>query len=334
MTSGHRVLVVDDDEDLRDLLSYLLVSRGGYEAVAVPSAEVAIERVRDERWDVVLTDVHMPGASGLALAEEVHRDHPLLPVLLMTSQPSVDIAVRAVRQSLTDFLVKPLDPDTVLKAVARALTLRVGSARRVLAIGAHPDDVELGAGATLADHARQGDELRILTMSRGRIGGDAEIRAEEAAGAARILGAELTLGDLEDTNIQQQGATVTLIEAAVAAFDPDTVYVHSVHDVHQDHRSVHQAAMVACRGVPRVFCYQSPSATVDFRPSKFVSVETAMDRKIEAIAAFASQVAIRDYMEADLLKATARYWGRFGRCRYAEPFEVVRDSQEVPRGHH
>ncbi len=331
MAPPARVLVVDDDEDVRNLLTYLLVHRGGYDAIAVASAEAALLRVRDEDWAVVLTDMHMPGASGLELAEEVHRRHPGLPVLLMTSQPSVDTAVLAVRQSLTDFLVKPLDPDSVLKSVARALTLVRGNARRVLAIGAHPDDVEIGAGATLADHARRGDDIRILTMSRGRIGGDAEVRAGEAAHAARLLGAELFLGDLEDTNIAEQGATVTMIEATVTSFDPDTVYVHSEHDVHQDHRAVHRASMVACRGVAQIFCYQSPSATVDFRPTRFVSVEGVLDRKLEAIAAFESQVAIRDYLDEDLLRSTARYWGRFGRCRYAEPFEVVRDSQEVPR---
>ena len=334
MSAVPRVLVVDDDPDLAQLLRYLLVDQGGYDTVVASSAEEALERVAAEDWDVVLTDMHMPGASGLQLAEEIHGRQPRLPVLLMTSQPSVDTAVLAVRQSLTDFLVKPMDPQTTLKAVARALTLRSADVRRVLAIGAHPDDVEIGAGATLADHAKRGDEIRILTMSRGRIGGDEERRAVESADAAHVLGAELVLGDLEDTNITEHGATVTLIEATVGSFDPDTVYVHSVSDVHQDHRAVHRAAMVACRSVPRVFCYQSPSATVDFRPGRFVSVEEVMDRKIEAIAAFASQVSIRDYLAEDLLRATARYWGRFGRCRYAEPFEIIRDSQEVPRAQH
>jgi LmbE family N-acetylglucosaminyl deacetylase/CheY-like chemotaxis protein len=331
MSQIRRVLVVDDDEDLRNLLSYLLVNRGGYDAIAVGSAEEALKRIESEDWDVVLTDIHMPGASGLDLSEEVQRRRPALPILLMTSQPSVDLAVTAVRQHLSDFLVKPLDPETVLKAVARALTARAAGTRRVLAIGAHPDDVEIGAGATLADHVRRGDEIRILTMSRGRIGGDAATRAGEAAEAARLLGAELSLGDLEDTNIPAQGPTVTMIEAAVEAFEPDTVYVHSLHDVHQDHRSVHQAAMVACRQVSQVFCYQSPSSTIDFRPSRFVSVEPMLDRKLRAIAAYGSQVTIRSYLDEDLLRSTARYWGRFGRCRYAEPFEVVRDSQEAPR---
>ncbi len=70
-----------------------------------------MQRIEAEDWNVVLTDMHMLGASGLALAEEVHRQQRGLQVLLMTSQRSVDTAVLAVRQSLTDFLVKPLDPD-------------------------------------------------------------------------------------------------------------------------------------------------------------------------------------------------------------------------------
>ncbi len=136
---------------------------------------------------------------------------------------------------------------------------------------------------------------------------------------------------IEDTNIEEHGESVTMVEDTVASFEPDIVYVHSVHDVHQDHRAVHRASLVACRSVAQIFCYQSPSATVDFRPTRFVSVEGVLDRKLEAISAFASQVQIRDYLDEDLLRSTARYWGRFGGCRYAEPFEVVRDSQEVPR---
>jgi len=96
-------------------------------------------------------------------------------------------------------------------------------------------------------------------------------------------------------------------------------------------RAVHRASVVAARGVPRVLCYQSPSATIDFRPSTFIPAEAGLDAKLHAIAAFGSQTAIRDYLEPEALTATARYWGRFARIRYAEPFEVVRSSPEVYR---
>jgi hypothetical protein len=96
--------------------------------------------------------------------------------------------------------------------------------------------------------------------------------------------------------------------------------------VHQDHRNTHQATLVAVRQVGRVYCFQSPSATVDFRPTRFVAIDAQLDRKLLAIDAFGSQVEIRAYLEPDLIEATARYWSRYCDGRYAEPFEVVREA--------
>jgi LmbE family N-acetylglucosaminyl deacetylase len=107
---------------------------------------------------------------------------------------------------------------------------------------------------------------------------------------------------------------------------PTIVYTHSLHDVHQDHRNTHRAVMAAAREIGSVFCFQSPSATVDFRPARFTSIDAQLTVKLAAIGAFASQVALRWYLEPDLIEATARYWSRFGRCRHAEAFEVARDQ--------
>jgi LmbE family N-acetylglucosaminyl deacetylase len=111
--------------------------------------------------------------------------------------------------------------------------------------------------------------------------------------------------------------------------EPTDIYTHSLHDVHQDHRNTHRAVMVAARGVGRVYCYQSPSATVDFRPSRFVAIDEHIERKLTAIGAFGSQVEIRAYLEPDLISSTARYWSRFGDGRYAEAFEVIREAADV-----
>lgn len=342
-TAPGRLLLVDDDADLAAVLE-LLLRRAGHTVLVAGTAAEALDLLRVDGGggagagvDLVLTDLNLPGGSGLDLAERVRDLVGDVPVVLMTGAPSLDAAVGAVRRGLTDFLVKPFAPGEVVEVVQRSLAdarrrgHRVGGARparRVLAIGAHPDDVEIGAGATLARHADAGDAVHVLTLSRGHHGGPGDERADEAARAAEVLGAELTLADLEDTAIPDTGDTVRLIEAVVARVRPDVVYVHSVHDTHQDHRAVHRATVVAARGVRRVCCYQSPSTTVEFRPTRFVPVDVHFPTKLKAIAAYASQTAIRDYLEPDLLAATARYWGRFGRSRLVEPFEVVRDGTD------
>jgi LmbE family N-acetylglucosaminyl deacetylase len=111
---------------------------------------------------------------------------------------------------------------------------------------------------------------------------------------------------------------------------PTIVYTHSIHDVHQDHRNTHRAAMVAARRVGRVYCFQSPSATVDYRPTHFVTIDDHIGRKLKAIDTFGSQVGVRDYLEPELIASTARYWSRYCGGSHAEPFEVIRDRADNP----
>jgi LmbE family N-acetylglucosaminyl deacetylase len=203
----------------------------------------------------------------------------------------------------------------------------------VLAVGAHPDDVEIGASGALVAHREMGDEVAILTLSRGARGGVETTRAGESEQAARIIGATLYLEDLADTSISESDPTISIISAVVGEVRPTIVYTHSIHDVHQDHRNTHQAAMVAAREVGRIYCFQSPSATVDFRPSRFVSIDRYLDAKLRAIEAFGSQLAVRAYLEPDLISSTARYWSRFAEGRYAEAFEVIRDGASIADGH-
>jgi len=251
-----------------------------------------------------------------------------MPVMIMATSPSVDAAVEAVRARVDDFLVTPIHPTDLLDKVGDAIARAGATTReRVLAIGAHPDDVEIGAGGTLLSHRVAGDQVTILTLSGGARGGDASQRRQESEAAAAILGARLLMEDLDDTRIREGDPTVSIIERVIGEFKPTIMYVHSINDVHQDHRNTHSAAMVAARRVQYVLCYQSPSATIEFRPSRFVSIEAAIDGKLEAIRAFASQAATRDYLDEDLLRATARYWARFGGGAAVEPFEVVRDRR-------
>jgi two-component system response regulator HydG len=337
-TSGPtgRILLVDDDPALGGYLARIL-RRGGFDVVHELDSESALVRVQAEQWDLLMTDVEMPGMSGLELLDRVHELVPGLPVAVLTGHPSVDYAVSALRGAAAEFLSKPVSPvDLLAKAtelIEAGRAARNKHKERVLVIGAHPDDVEIGAGGTLAGHGAAGDAVAILTLSQGAVGGDKAQRAREAQEAADIIGARLFLADLDDTHISEGNPTIGLIEEAIAQAQPTIVYTHSLHDLHQDHRSVHRAAMVACRRVGRIYCYQSPSATVDYRPTYFVSIDDYLGRKLKIIDAFYSQASIRDYMEPELITSTARYWARYSAGSYAEPFETIRDraGQEAPK---
>jgi LmbE family N-acetylglucosaminyl deacetylase/ActR/RegA family two-component response regulator len=329
-----RVLVVDDDPDVLLLVEDVLGGRGGMAVTGVTRPTEALQRLGSGRWDVLVADVELPDMTGLELLERAHAGAPDLPCVVITAHASVEYAVGALRSRATEFLDKPIDPDRLLDTVRSAGESYRGRAhvgrRVVVAVGAHPDDVEIGVGGLLSGHHANGDAITIVTLSRGARGGDSAVREEESHAAARRLDARLVLGDLADTRIPVGDPTVRVIQECIAEVEPDIVYTHSTNDVHQDHRAVHQATMVAARGVPMVACYQSPSATVDFHPIRFTTIDEHVEDKLALLACFASQMGMREYLDRDLVVATARYWSRYGVGRFAEPLEIVREA--VPPG--
>ncbi|MEN8706070.1 MAG: PIG-L deacetylase family protein [Nocardioides marinisabuli] len=263
----------------------------------------------------------------LRLVEEVRRVCPQTRVVVLAGSGADGAGLlRAMRAGLTE-VVDPAEPGTALELLGPRPQ---GAEERVLAVGAHPDDIEIGCGATLLRHRRLGHAITVLTLSRGAVGGRTEQRRREAAGAAMALSAELLMGDLPDTRIGDSHDTINLVEAAIAHARPTTVYVHSKHDHHQDHRAVHEATVIAARRVPQLYCYQSPSSRNEFAPTKFVPVRETIEEKVELLAHYRSQ-AERHYLAPDLVVATARYWARqLPHARYAEPFEVLRASEHEP----
>lgn len=332
------VLLVEDDPDIAAYSGTVLRHLAGARVIDVASADAALAVLADEEVDLVVTDIELlardggrQGADGLELTEAIRRRYPLLPVVVLSGHATFDHAVVAMRAGASEFLAKPVDPDrlaTVAAALVEQHRRRVAAAAvSVLAISAHPDDAEIGVGATLAKHARQGHLVTMLTLSGGEIGGATGERAAELAEAAAVIGARLEHRSLPDTEISEGPPTVPMIEAVVREVEPTIVYLHAAEDTHQDHRAVHRAGLVAVRNVPTVLCYQSPSATVAYRPGRFSDVTGFVDVKLAALACHRSQ-SMAWYMDPELVTATALFWGRYGRIRHAEPLEVVRD---VPR---
>jgi LmbE family N-acetylglucosaminyl deacetylase/CheY-like chemotaxis protein len=332
-----RILLVEDDFEAASFAIQVLAVRNGFEVVHTADPAAALRLASSEPWDLVLTDVEMPGMTGIELLESLRQADPYLPVAVVTAHATVDIAIGALRNRADDFQEKPLRPARLVAMatdlIAKGRAARLARRQVVLAIGAHPDDVEIGASGALAAHREMGHDIAILTMCRGARGGAEHTRAGESELAARILGARLYLEDLADTRISEGDPTIGIISRVIGEVRPTVIYTHSIHDVHQDHRNTHRAAMVAAREVDRVYCFQSPSATVDFRPTRFVSIDSHLDAKMRAIDAFSSQTAVRAYLEPDLISATARYWSRFAEGRYAEAFEVIRDGGGLTSGH-
>lgn len=203
-----------------------------------------------------------------------------------------------------------------------AVTLR---ARRILAIGAHPDDIELACGATLAKLIDEGHEVHTIVMSHGAAGGHDAVREAEARRGSRYLGTvETTVHDFEDRALRScDNAMIAVIEAEIATFHPDVLLTHSANDQHQDHEAVHHATMRAGRRCPTILCFESPSVTRQFSPSFFVDVSAYIGAKVHAIELHRDQRG-KPYMTAARARMLAAFRGEQARVPQAEGFEVIR----------
>jgi excisionase family DNA binding protein len=117
-----RVLVVDDDADVRDTLTSILAITD-FDVDSAPDGATAVGRFRTEHYDLIITDLRMPGLDGMGVAREAKRLLPQAKVLIVTGFPSQSSAIDAVNIGVDGYLTKPFRPIDVLTASARALNL-------------------------------------------------------------------------------------------------------------------------------------------------------------------------------------------------------------------
>lgn len=199
--------------------------------------------------------------------------------------------------------------------------------RRVLAIGAHPDDVELGAGGLVARLARAGARVVLAVVSVPNL---AEERLAEARRGADLLGAQLvTVWGADPVRVEDlpMYKLVGRLDALIADERPELVLTHSLRDVHWDHRLVHGATISALRRTPcDLLAFTSTpelNAASHFLGECFADISETMDVKLSAVAAHATQVA-KGGVDLDSCRDIARALGRLSGVRFAEAYEVLR----------
>ncbi len=121
--SNGKVLIVDDEKAMCELIDTALQMRG-YESTWCQSADDAMNRLMEAEFDVVLTDVKMPGTSGLQLCQQINRLRPDIPVVVMTAFGTLETAVAAIRSGAYDFITKPVELEMLALTIARAVERR------------------------------------------------------------------------------------------------------------------------------------------------------------------------------------------------------------------
>lgn len=229
----------------------------------------------------------------------------------------------------------------------------------VLAFGAHPDDIELFAGSTLALLAKRGRTFGMIHMTRGECGtrGSAAIRAEESKKAAEILGAQTheTL-DLGDGRICDSDANRKIIVEAIRRHRPQVVMTHYLEDRHPDHPAARELVRSSCflanvggyaaegerhKIAALVYFYGHERRSVA-PPDWIVDISETHQLRIDALHAYGTQFGNSDaddpakqtYISSkpfwDMLETTAKRYGHFIGAEYGEAFAF----QDTPHANH
>jgi bacillithiol biosynthesis deacetylase BshB1 len=205
-------------------------------------------------------------------------------------------------------------------------------------VGAHPDDVEIGMGATVAKMVRGGKRVAIVDLTNGEPTpyGTAERRAAESAESARILGAERRTLAQSNRYLLDSIAARTELAEVLREFRPRMLFIPYAEDAHPDHVAAASIAVAArfyakftkteMSGQPyfpeRVYRYMAVHQRIIAEPSFIVDVTEDLPTKLAALAAYGSQFSENPQNVGiiELMKQTASMWGALGRVGAGEPF--------------
>jgi LmbE family N-acetylglucosaminyl deacetylase len=216
--------------------------------------------------------------------------------------------------------------DTEVRPSGQSIANRY-SGKTVVAIGAHPDDLEIGIGGTLAKLRR--DDVRVV-MVVASIPKDFDVRLDEAKRGAEILGCELKLlmddgpRRLEDVKTCD---LVGMLDRVIRDYEPAAVLTHSNADFHNDHLLIYNACLPTQRLAPFDFFSYHPTncrpVPVQFHPRAYVDISDTIDAKMHAITAHASQFGGRG-LDTEMYREFAHMQGRMVGVPYAEGLDVSR----------
>jgi LmbE family N-acetylglucosaminyl deacetylase len=205
--------------------------------------------------------------------------------------------------------------------------------KTILAIGAHPDDIEIGCAGTLLNHFEKGCDIYFIISSFGEKCEVKEknhscliaIRKEESTkAAAAIKVKDIFYLNLPDTNIEHSGLAVGSIEKIISLIKPNLILTHTLQDNHQDHKNIGYSTISACRrSKSNILHYETPSTAQSFQPVVYSDISNYIKRKIEILKCFSSQNE-KMYLDNDAIIGLARYRGYTSGSKYAEAFEVSR----------
>lgn len=212
--------------------------------------------------------------------------------------------------------------------------------KRVMAIGAHPDDIEFGCGGTIYNHKCKNDYVVYVCMTNtesvdgttGELLRSLEENKLETFNAANTLKCdEVEFLPFKDLHVPFNFESVSKLESLIKKHKVDTIYTHWAGDANQDHISTFKTTMAAARYVPNVFCYEqipiSRMTENQMDINYYVNITDSFNVKIQASMCHKSQIVKYNKVGLNVesnLEILAKFRGIQAQCKYAEAFKVLK----------
>ena len=211
--------------------------------------------------------------------------------------------------------------------------------KNVMAIGAHPDDIEFGCSGTLIKHIDSGDNVVMVVMTNtesidgvtGNVLRTEEENKEESISSSKIIGCNIKFLPFKDLHVPFSFESISKLEKLIRKYEIDTVYTHWAGDANQDHIATFKTTMASARYISNVFCYEQipiPRHTENPMLVNYYSdITETFDDKIKASKCHKSQFVKYERAGFDVaknLKIMAQYRGIEANCEYAEGFHLIK----------
>lgn len=203
--------------------------------------------------------------------------------------------------------------------------------KSILVFGAHPDDLEIGMGGTIAKLSAMGYEVQpiIATLPNFVKSDTKEGRKTESMLSTKVMGCKPPVFlDLSSDEMIFGRKFISLIDSLVTKYKPDSVFTQWYGDSHQDHQSLTKSVISACRDQDNLFMYETtiPGGITEnsFRPQLFVDISETVDTKKNALECFESQFVRCGEIWIPAIIGRCSYRGYQINSKYAEAFEVVK----------
>lgn len=212
---------------------------------------------------------------------------------------------------------------------------------KILAIGAHLDDIELGCGGALARAVRSGHCVRMICLSDsaytnydGRVLRTREEAEREGTAAARALGCDdLEILDFPTKDVPDDSRVVEALDARISAYQPDHIFTHWPFDTHQAHRGTALATIAAARRHNTILMYDpvfpAGRSFIGFRPQVYIDITDVISGKLESLRCHESQYRKYGDQWIEAVRSRARFRGYEMGTTFAEAFEVVRMEMQL-----